>query len=73
MVWIDYAIIAVIAFSSLVSLIRGFVREALSLVTWGCAFFVASHYYTYLSVWFTGFEDGWFEMELPSRYCLSLP
>ena len=57
MVWIDYAIIAVIAFSSLVSLIRGFVREALSLVTWGCAFFVASHYYTYLSVWFTGFED----------------
>ncbi len=46
-----------IGFSSLVSLIRGFVREALSLVTWGCAFFVASHYYTYLSVWFTGFED----------------
>ncbi|VFS44473.1 colicin V production protein [Enterobacter cancerogenus] len=47
MVWIDYAIIAVIGFSCLVSLIRGFVREALSLVTWGCAFFVASHYYTY--------------------------
>ncbi|MEA7543927.1 CvpA family protein, partial [Salmonella enterica subsp. enterica serovar Montevideo] len=44
---IAYAIIAVIAFSCLVSLIRGFVREALSLVTWGCAFFVASHYYTY--------------------------
>jgi len=57
MVWIDYAIIAVIGFSCLVSLIRGFVREALSLVTWGCAFFVASHYYTYLSVWFTGFEE----------------
>ena len=50
MVWIDYAIIAVIGFSCLVSLIRGFVREALSLVTWGCAFFVASHYYTYLQV-----------------------
>ena len=56
MVWIDYAIIAVIA-SPLVSLIHGIVREALSLVTWGCAFFVASTYYTYLSVWFTGFED----------------
>ncbi|MBC8653292.1 CvpA family protein [Providencia vermicola] len=42
MVWIDYAIIAIIGFSALVSLIRGFVREALSLVTWGCAFFVAS-------------------------------
>ncbi|AFJ46337.1 colicin V production protein [Shimwellia blattae] len=57
MVWIDYAIIAVIGFSCLVSLIRGFVREALSLVTWGCAFFVASHYYSYLAVWFTGFQD----------------
>ena len=36
MVWIDYAIIAVIGFSCLVSLIRGFVREALSLVTGLC-------------------------------------
>ena len=35
MVWIDYAIIAVIGFSCLVSVIRGFVKEALSLVTWG--------------------------------------
>lgn len=57
MIWIDYVIIAVISFSALVSLIRGFVREALSLVTWGCAFFVASHYYSFLAVWFTGFKD----------------
>ncbi len=57
MVWIDYVIIAVIGFSALVSLIRGFVREALSLVTWGGAFFVASHYYPYLAVYFTRFED----------------
>nr|VXZ82093.1 Pur regulon 18 kDa protein [Klebsiella pneumoniae] len=57
MVWIDYAIMAVLGLSCPVSLIRGFVREALSLVTWGCAFYVASHYYADLSVWFTGFED----------------
>ena len=57
MLWIDIVIIAVIAFSALVSLVRGFVREALSLVTWGCAFFIASHYYSYLAVWFTGFEE----------------
>ncbi|MCA6220268.1 MULTISPECIES: colicin V production protein [Photorhabdus] len=57
MVWIDYVIIAIIGFSALVSLIRGFIREALSLVTWGCAFFVASHFYTYLAVYFTRFED----------------
>ena len=57
MVWIDYVIIAVIGFSALVSLIRGFVREALSLVTLACAFFFASHYYPYLAIYFTRFED----------------
>lgn len=58
MVWIDYAIIIIIGFSCLVSLIRGFVREALSLVAWGCAFFVASRYYPYLAVWFSGFSSN---------------
>ncbi|ACS86348.1 colicin V production protein [Musicola paradisiaca] len=57
MVWVDYVIIGIIGFSALVSLIRGFVREALSLVTWGCAFFIASHYYAYLAVYFTRFDD----------------
>lgn len=37
--WVDYVIIGVIAFSLLVSLIRGFVREALSLVTCSCGVF----------------------------------
>ncbi|TRX75712.1 CvpA family protein [Pseudomonas mangiferae] len=32
--WVDWAIIAVIAVSSLISLKRGFVKEALSLLTW---------------------------------------
>lgn len=58
MVWIDYIIIALIVFSALVSLIRGFVRETLSLLIWGCAFFVASHFYSYLAVYFTRFEDA---------------
>lgn len=57
MVWIDYAIIAIIAFSALVSLIRGFVREALSLVTWACAFYVASEFFPYLADYFTRFDD----------------
>ena len=35
--WVDYAIIAVIAISALISVIRGFIREALSLITWGLA------------------------------------
>lgn len=41
MTWADYVIIAIVAFSALVSLIRGFVREAFSLVTWVGAFAVA--------------------------------
>ncbi|WP_413737784.1 colicin V production protein [Sodalis sp. RH21] len=57
MIWVDYVIIGIIVFSALISLIRGFIREALSLITWGCAFFVASHYYIYLAVYFTRFDD----------------
>ena len=43
MVWIDYAIIFVIGLSTLISLIRGFAKEAMSLVVWFAAF-VASQF-----------------------------
>ena len=39
--WVDWAIIAIIAVSSLISLSRGFVKEALSLLTWIVAGVVA--------------------------------
>lgn len=39
--WVDLAILALIAVSAVVSLLRGFVREALSLVAWVLAFWVA--------------------------------
>lgn len=39
--WVDWAIIAVVAISSLISLRRGFVKEALSLLTWIVAGIVA--------------------------------
>jgi membrane protein required for colicin V production len=38
--WADYVIVAVVVFSALISLIRGFVREAFSLATWVGAFAV---------------------------------
>ncbi len=41
---IDYIIIGIIAFSILVSLLRGFVREVLSLGSWVVAFIVASRF-----------------------------
>lgn len=56
--WIDYTIIGIIIFSAVVSVIRGFVREALSLVGWVCAFFVASQFYFYIADYFTYFHDA---------------
>jgi membrane protein required for colicin V production len=39
--WADVAILAIILLSALISLFRGFVREALSLVSWFLAFWFA--------------------------------
>ncbi len=50
MVWIDYVILGIIGLSAVISLVRGFVKEAMSLVTWFAAFFVASQFYADLSV-----------------------
>lgn len=60
MIWIDFVILGVIGFSALISLIRGFVKEALSLVIWFGAFFIASQYYAKLAVYFTNIEDDMF-------------
>lgn len=38
---LDYIILAIIAFSAVIGIWRGFVREALSLVVWGGAFWLA--------------------------------
>ncbi|NMP17542.1 MULTISPECIES: CvpA family protein [unclassified Thalassotalea] len=57
MIWIDYAILAIIGISTLISLIRGFVKEAVSLVIWVCAFFVASSFYQDLAAYLTNIGD----------------
>ncbi|VEI57838.1 colicin V production protein [Pasteurella multocida] len=54
---IDYIIIAIIGFSIIVSLLRGFVREVMSLVSWIFAFLVASHFYPYLANYLTQIES----------------
>lgn len=46
MAWIDLFIIAVIVLSALISLIRGFVKEFISLVTWVVAGVLALRYYS---------------------------
>lgn len=58
--WLDFVILGVIGFSALISLVRGFAKEALSLVIWFGAFFIASQYYAKLAVYFTNIEDEMF-------------
>ena len=41
MIWVDILIIAIIAVSAIISLIRGFMQEAVSLATWVAAFAIA--------------------------------
>ena len=57
MVWIDYAILAVIGVSTLISLVRGFVKEAVSLIIWISAFFIASTFYANLANLLTNISD----------------
>lgn len=55
--WIDYLIIGVISLSAIISLFRGFVKEALSLLIWFAAFFIASDFYQKLARHFTNIQD----------------
>ena len=55
--WIDYAILGVILLSTAISLIRGFVKEAISLGVWFSAFFVASQFYADLATYLTNIDD----------------
>lgn len=57
MVWIDFAILTIIGISTLISLIRGFVKEAISLIVWVSAFFVASSFYKELAAYLTNIDD----------------
>ncbi|ABC29248.1 MULTISPECIES: CvpA family protein [Hahella] len=54
MIWADWVIIGIIGLSTVVSLVRGFVKEALSLVTWVLAFIVARMFYVHLATLLEG-------------------
>ena len=41
MIWADYAILIIIGISALISIVRGFIREALSLLGWIVAIWVS--------------------------------
>ena len=49
MIWVDYVIIGIIAVSAVISLFRGFVKEAFSLVVWIAAFWLSWMFFRDLS------------------------
>ncbi len=56
--WADYTIIAIIAISTIISLMRGFVREALSLGVWLGAFFIAFKFSDLISPMFRAYINS---------------
>lgn len=58
MTWADLAILAVLLISSLISIKRGFVKEALSLAGWIAAFVVAMLFHGSLATLFTSFIES---------------
>ncbi|QTM69319.1 colicin V production protein [Buchnera aphidicola (Hormaphis cornu)] len=57
MMSIDNAIIIVIISSALVSFLRGFLQESLSLLCWGFGLYVSSNYCSFLAILFTNFNS----------------
>lgn len=45
MIWVDYIILGIVGLSAAISVVRGFVREALSLAAWIAALWVAFSFF----------------------------
>ncbi len=56
--WVDYIILAIVAISALISLVRGFVREVISIVVWVAAFWLAIEFARPLSGWLAPYIDS---------------
>lgn len=55
MIWVDYAIIGLVLISSIIGLLRGFVKEAFSLVIWMVAIWVGLTFSRELSIFLEAF------------------
>lgn len=55
--WFDFTIIGIIALSAIISLVRGFLKEAISLVIWVSAFFISRTFYPQLAQFLTQIEE----------------
>lgn len=57
MVWVDIAILSLIGISAVISLVRGFIKEAASLAIWIAAFFISSQFYLDVATLLTNIQD----------------
>jgi len=57
MIWLDYALLIIVALSALYSVFRGFVREVLSLAGWVLSFWVAIKFSAHVAGYFEGYID----------------
>jgi membrane protein required for colicin V production len=55
MIWLDWTILGIVALSTLISLRRGFVKEALSLLAWVVAFVVSTRFSERLALLLTDY------------------
>ena len=55
LIWVDFVILGVVAISALLSLFRGFIREAFSLAVWILAFWISWTFFRDLSLRMEGF------------------
>lgn len=56
MLWIDYLLLSLLTVSALFGMVRGFVRELLSIAVWVAAFSVAGYFYPYVTPYLTTFS-----------------
>ena len=55
---VDWVIVAVVGISAFFSIIRGFVKEAASIIAWIAAFIITGRFYSQIGSYLTFFEDG---------------
>ena len=66
---LDWGMLVVVGFSALLSVIRGFIREAASILSWVAAFIIAGRFYPQVAPYFT-FSDDELTRNILSILCL---
>lgn len=49
MIWVDYLVVGIILISAGISIVRGFIKEVLSLISWIVSFWVALVFHPHLA------------------------